>query len=138
MAGQSIAVDEHVSQLKAEGNAEVRARNFEKAIELYSQAVDLVATTTSELEGVYALYGNRCLCYMKLGKYLPAKADALEAVARNASFAKGYYRLAICQKETADLAGAWESVTKAVRLNPEDPEIQALQKSIEALERGEA
>lgn len=55
----------------------------------------------------------------------------------DASYAKGFYRMAICQKELSDLAGAWESAMRASALDPQDPAILALQDTIHRLEGGE-
>lgn len=46
-------------------------------------------------------------------RYPEAKVDAVAAVEADSGYAKGLYRLAMCQKELSDLAGAWESATRA-------------------------
>ena len=129
--------------LKAEGNAQVKARKYSQAIEVYTKALALHAdihcadTECDEKYAKHVFFGNRCLCYMRLGRYEEAKNDAQEAVTSHPTYAKGYYRLAQCQMEIADLAGAWESVTRASRLQPDDAEIRALERRVEARERGE-
>ena len=50
---------------------------------------------------------------LPLSRYRDASADAERAVEVDPSYAKGLYRLAVCQKELCDLAGAWESATRA-------------------------
>mmetsp|Transcript_126567 Transcript_126567/g.233078 ORF Transcript_126567/g.233078 Transcript_126567/m.233078 type:complete len:90 (+) Transcript_126567:3-272(+) len=84
-----------------------------------------------------SLFGNRSLCYIKLGRFAEACSDAEESVSRNNGYAKGFYRLALCRKNLADLAGAWESIMRAVSLDPEDADIRALEQEIERAERGE-
>lgn len=44
-------------------------------------------------------YSNRSAAYGALGQWELAEADAKECVQRNASFAKGYHRLANAQKQ---------------------------------------
>lgn len=71
---------------------------------------------------------------MRLGRYRDASADAERAVEVDPSYAKGLYRLAVCQKELCDLAGAWESATRAAALEPQSSDISALQATIAQLE----
>lgn len=125
------------NSLKEAGNKEVKAANYRKAIELYTFALSELPCDDADHYKEYAIFGNRALCYIKLGCYEEAQKDAQEAVGRNPSFTKGYYRLAICQKQLGDLAGAWENVARAVGLDPHDAEIRSLEKEIERLERGE-
>merc|ERR1719401_2983559 len=83
-----------------------------------------------------SLLGNRCLCSLKLRRFEEGRCDAQEAVLLDPHYAKGFYRLALCQKECADLAGAWESADRAAQLAPEDADAQALLRLIQRLESG--
>ena len=90
-------------------------------MELYSEALKVAEEPRLQAE----LLGNRCLCLMRLNRlaarlyfhthlrYEEAQLDARAAVEADSGYAKGLYRLAICQKELSDLAGAWESATRA-------------------------
>ncbi|OLP99083.1 Heat shock protein STI1 [Symbiodinium microadriaticum] len=107
-------------RLRQQGNAEVKIGRLRQhaylgsgreAIELYTQALESMETQTGCREHAIIL-GNRCQCYMRLGRYRDASADAERAVEVDPSYAKGLYRLAVCQKELCDLAGAWESATR--------------------------
>merc|ERR1712007_108322 len=112
------------------------AGSYSKAIDLYTQAIDLLPEVGDSTRA-WPLFGNRALCYFKLFKYEEAKSDAEQAISNNSAYAKGYYRLASCQLQLKDLAGAWESITKAVSLDPDDPSIRALEEKVEKLGRGE-
>eukprot|EP00927_Polykrikos_kofoidii_P057099 TRINITY_DN51206_c0_g1_i1.p1 TRINITY_DN51206_c0_g1~~TRINITY_DN51206_c0_g1_i1.p1 ORF type:complete len:180 (-),score=32.05 TRINITY_DN51206_c0_g1_i1:30-569(-) len=128
---------DRIAELRALGNTEARSKNWQRASELYSEAIALLPSGAdhSDLEA-HALFGNRCLCKTKLGRFADAKIDAQESVARNPSYAKGFFRLALCQIELADLAGAWESSSRAANLDPGDEQIQALVNRVEKLETG--
>mmetsp|Transcript_40073 Transcript_40073/g.93779 ORF Transcript_40073/g.93779 Transcript_40073/m.93779 type:complete len:127 (+) Transcript_40073:73-453(+) len=120
-------------RLRQQGNAEVKIGRLREAIGLYSQALESMETQTGCREHAIIL-GNRCQCYMRLGRYRDARVDAERAVEVDPSYAKGLYRLALCQKELCDLAGAWESATRAAALEPQSSEISALQGTIAQLE----
>merc|ERR1719265_1769680 len=123
-----------VAELKDAGNAEVKTKNYAKAADVYSEAISVLAKAESNsavCPGMHGLFGNRCLCYIKLRKFAEARCDAEEAISRNGRYAKGFYRLALCQKSLADLAGAWESIDKAVALDPEDTDILQLKEEID-------
>eukprot|EP00933_Yihiella_yeosuensis_P038365 TRINITY_DN32300_c0_g1_i1.p1 TRINITY_DN32300_c0_g1~~TRINITY_DN32300_c0_g1_i1.p1 ORF type:complete len:173 (-),score=37.09 TRINITY_DN32300_c0_g1_i1:218-736(-) len=164
-AKEDQPLSDFVKLLRLQGNAEVKSGRFRQAIEHYSKALErcivhpnesladedahrteaeaasMMSDEASEAgvlpNDVAALLGNRCLCYMKLGRYKDASEDAKVAVMFDPTYAKGFYRLSLCQKELSDLAGAWESVTRAVALEPENEEIRALETLIERLEHGE-
>ncbi|CAE7747720.1 unc45b [Symbiodinium pilosum] len=119
--------------LRSQGNAKVKAGHLREAIELYSEALDLLESSEGARERAMIL-GNRCHCYMRLSRYQEARADAQSSVEADPTYTKGLYRLALCQKELSDLAGAWESATRAAALDPTSPEICALQSTIAELE----
>lgn len=104
-------------------------------MELYSEAIEILDAGQSP-RLLAELLGNRCLCQMRLKRYQEALSDAQRAVQVDASYTKGFYRLAICQKELSDLAGAWESAMRAWALDPQDSAIRELQDTIHRLEGG--
>ncbi|CAE7562257.1 PP5 [Symbiodinium natans] len=120
-------------RVRQQGNMAVKAGHWREAIEFYTQALGLVGMHTGCREHALIL-GNRCHCYMRLGRHGDARADAERAVEVDPTYTKGLYRLALCQKELSDLAGAWESATRAAALEPTNPEISVLQATIARLE----
>lgn len=68
---------------------DLKAKRYDKAIKLYSDAIALVP-----LNAVYLT--NRSACYMEMQKYDLASADALKAIEADASFWKAYSRAINC------------------------------------------
>jgi stress-induced-phosphoprotein 1 len=65
------------------GNAEFKAKNFDKAIELYTQALE-------ENPADHTIYGNRSASYHNLKKFNEALADGEKAISTKADWSKGY------------------------------------------------
>ena len=82
----NVAVEESL-RLKTEGNNELMAGHFLKAIELYSLALQHTPTNAIVLS-------NRAQAFLKVENYGLAQADATAAIESDASYAKGYYRRA--------------------------------------------
>ncbi|CAK9062987.1 unnamed protein product [Durusdinium trenchii] len=99
---------ERIVQLKEEGNGEFKAKNTRRALELYSEAIALFESPGGEVDrGAQhrlraEVLGNRCRCFMLLGRYGEALEDAKQATCVDASYTKGFYRLALCQKDPSD------------------------------------
>lgn len=71
----------------AQLNLFVSEGDFNKAIELYSAAIDLNPN-------VAVYYGNRSISYLKTECYGYALSDATKAIELDKSYLKGYYRRA--------------------------------------------
>ena len=70
---------------KLEGNKYFAKENYEKALECYLEAIHLDS-------GEAVFFGNAAACYLKL-KDLPMTVEMCnEALARDGSMAKAYYR----------------------------------------------
>lgn len=72
-------------ELKDEGNEFFKKKEYEKAIELYSQAISLEPND-------HVLYSNRSACYVNLNKHELALQDANKCVALNSGWWKGYHK----------------------------------------------
>ena len=72
---------------KDEGNVFFSNQEYEKAIELYTEAIKLKSD-----EAVF--FSNRSICYFKTEAYGFAVEDASKAIELDTTFHKGYYRRA--------------------------------------------
>lgn len=70
--------------LKDEGNKALQENHFEKATELYSQAIELHPTAI--------LYSNRALAAIRMENYGMAIQDAEAAIDLDPSYLKAFYR----------------------------------------------
>jgi len=70
---------------KEEGNAKYSAKDYEWAIDLYGQAIQLDPTQAS-------YRGNRAAAYLMIGKHAEALDDCTKAIEFDSNFIKGYLR----------------------------------------------
>lgn len=78
------------AKLKNEGNKALLANNYEEAISLYTQAIELDSS-----KEVY--YANRAQAYIKEEMYGAALTDASQAITLNPAYTKAYYRRAVAK-----------------------------------------
>ena len=73
---------------KDEGNAAFKAKDFSKAIECYTRAIE-------ENPSDHTIYGNRSASYHNLKKFDEAITDASKCIEIKSDWAKGYQRKAM-------------------------------------------
>ena len=73
-------------KLKASGNSYMSSKNYDAAIDAYTQAVALDPTNA-----VY--FSNRAAAYSSKGEHASAVADAEKALEVDPSFVRAYHRL---------------------------------------------
>ena len=100
-----------VDELKREGNGYFAAKNYAKAIECYTEAIDMDPTN-------YTLYSNRSGSYCASHKYAQAAADARKVIEINDKWARGYTRLGAALQGEHDWAGACDAFRKALEIEP--------------------
>ncbi|GJQ15201.1 hypothetical protein GpartN1_g6992.t1 [Galdieria partita] len=80
-----MAQDTKAIEAKNRGNAAFAAKEFEKAIEAFSEAIQYDPDN-------HVLYSNRSAAYASLGQYQEALKDAESCIQRKPDWAKGYSR----------------------------------------------
>lgn len=98
-------------QFKQEGNQAFAAKDFGKAIELFTKAIEI-----SEQPN-HVLFSNRSACYASSKDFVNALSDAKECVKINPTWAKGYNRLGAAHYGLGDLDEAEQSYKKALELD---------------------
>jgi len=87
---------------KNAGNAALKAGEVDKAISLYSKAIDL-----NKNEGMYT---NRAMAFIKKRRYKEALFDCEQALYINPQFAKAHLRAYTCNLAQGFLHKAIESI----------------------------
>jgi len=99
--------------LKEKGNEEFKKKNYNTAINLYSQAIE-------QNENEEVLYGNRALCYKSLGKLRQAIFDLNKALKINPKSTKYLKRLAQIQISLGNFGDAEMLLQKCANLEPRE------------------
>lgn len=116
-------------KLKAEGNAAFAAKDFDKAISLFTQAIDLDPSN-------HVLYSNRSACYASLKDFAGALQDATKCTELKPDWAKGFTRKGAALHGEGDLVAALEAYEEALNLDPNNAQAKSGVKSVnEAISR---
>lgn len=120
---------ENLAELKKEtGNQLYKTKRYKDALAVYTEVIELCPESP-------AYYGNRAACYMMLGKYHEALADAKKCIAIDPTFIKAYARVIKCSLIVGDVVGAKSALNKVLELDPNNTGILAEQKHLEHLEK---
>jgi small glutamine-rich tetratricopeptide repeat-containing protein alpha len=113
------------AELKGEGNAALMAKDYENAIRLYTDAINLHPTA------VY--YSNRAAAKITLQRFADALPDCQTAVKLDPEYGKAHYRLGQCNLALS-LGAARENLQTAAALS--DPRSQQdMKKKLGAIEQ---
>ena len=104
-----------VDQTRRAGNAAFKSKDYERAVEMYCQAI---AGTPED----FTLFGNRSAAYLALGRFSDAVLDASKSImlskAQGSPWAKGYYRLGCALEALESYAQAAEAYREGLALDP--------------------
>lgn len=111
-----------VEEIKNRAKQCIGTRNFPECVALYSKAIEL---SSSEPSAQAILYANRSMCNLNMSKGADALSDAEDAVRLDASYVKGYYRLAMAHGLLNQHGAAKEALIRGLTMKPDDKELQA-------------
>ena len=103
------------SHLKDLGNEQFKLKNFKKAIELYTTAID-----QDDKDELASIYANRSACYFNLTMYAEAFRDAKKVIDIEPYWYKGYQRLAVSLHAMSWYEAAIFNYLKALEFEPEN------------------
>lgn len=98
-------------EYKAQGNQYFASKDFPKAIEYFTKAIEASPTPN------HVLYSNRSACYASLKNFSNALGDADECVKINPAWAKGYNRVAAAHYGLGNYDDSKANYSKALELD---------------------
>lgn len=105
-----------MEQLKQEGNKAFAEKNYQKALDLFTKALEIDSQS-------HVIYSNRSAAYASSGMWGEALADAEEAIRLKPDWAKGYGRKGAALQGIGRHGEAAESYKEGLRLEPENPQL---------------
>ncbi|KAJ7124756.1 cytoplasmic protein [Mycena crocata] len=98
-------------KFKQSGNTLMSSKQYDQAIEAYTQAIAI-----DPANAIY--YSNRAAAYSSKGDHLSAVGDAEQAIAVDPKFIKAYSRLGHAQYSLADFPAAADAFQRGLKLDP--------------------
>jgi len=102
---------EKAEVVKAEGNELMKTEEFQKAIEKYTEAIELDGSNQ-------VFYCNRAAAYSKLNNHYSAVEDCKRAIDMDPTYGKAYGRMGLAYSSVNKHKEAVECFQKAVELEP--------------------
>ena len=111
-----------VLELKTAANAFFAAGKYTRAIETYSEAIDV---TPSSGKAGAILYANRAFCHLKTESFGSAVADAEEAIEMDETYVKGHYRLGSAKMALGKVKEAKNVFLRVCKIAPKSKDARA-------------
>ena len=99
-----------MSTKKDLGNEQFKAKNYDKAVEFYTEALEEVNDHT--------VLGNRAMAYINLGKFEMALSDADECIKIKPDWGKGYHRKGTALHKMRKFEDSMEAYAKGLEIDP--------------------
>ncbi|KAK1625897.1 hypothetical protein QYE76_000212 [Lolium multiflorum] len=112
-------VKTRMSELKGKGDEAFKKQDYLKASVFYTQALKMDNFDAK-------LLSNRSLCFLRMGDGKRAYEDATECAEIRPKWAKAHYRLGAAFMCMKDYNSAYQSLSRALELNPESEEVEKL------------
>ncbi|OLL23529.1 Heat shock protein sti1 [Neolecta irregularis DAH-3] len=104
--------------LKQQGNAAFAAKEFPRAIEFFTQAIEIDSQN-------HVLYSNRSACYASQKEWQQAVEDAEKAIQIKPDWGKGWSRKASALHGLGDLVGAKDSYEEGLKVDSTNAQLKA-------------
>ena len=104
-------------QLKAQGNAAFSSKDYNKAVELFTQAINVDGDN-------HVLYSNRSASYAGLKEWQKALDDANTTITKNSQWAKGYARKGAALHGLHNYMDSVEAYEQGLKFAPTDSGLQ--------------
>ncbi|CAO2632456.1 E3 ubiquitin-protein ligase TTC3 [Lemmus lemmus] len=101
--------------MKMRGNEEFSKQRFDVAVIFYTRAIEYRPEN-------HLLYGNRALCFLRMGQFRNALSDGKRAIVLKNTWPKGHYRYCDALSMLGEYDWALQANIKAQKLCKNDPE----------------
>ncbi|KAK4876355.1 hypothetical protein RN001_012777 [Aquatica leii] len=106
-----------ITSLKNKGNAALSENNYEKAIQYYTEAINLDSNN-------HVLYSNRSAAYAKANKYTEALKDAEKTIEIKPDWGKGYSRKGSALAYLSRIDEAIETYENGLKVDPTNAQLK--------------
>ncbi|CAH1788409.1 unnamed protein product [Owenia fusiformis] len=110
---EQLTPEQEAEAKKEQGNAFYKQKEYHKAKDLYTQAIDLCPNCA-------AYWGNRAATQIMLYRYKDALSDARRALVLDSKFVKGHLREGKCHLLLGEAAASIRSYQAALQLEPKN------------------
>jgi ankyrin repeat protein len=115
----NAGAEEAAARLKEQGNAHFAAKEYQKAIESYTEAIEMIP-------GEATYYSNRSACYMQLQLPLEALHDAVMVRQLRPTWSKGAFRLAVARLALQRYEDAAVAAFEGLKMDDQNDELKSL------------
>lgn len=112
-------------EVKLAGNAAINAKDYAKAVELYSEALQL----SPEGPNSHVYYSNRAAAYCSLQKYQESVDDCTQAIVLSPDFVRAHSRLGLSYFFLRQYEESVEAYERALEIEPDNKQTQDSLKS---------
>ena len=128
-------ITQRIEKLKKEANINFLIENYNKSIELYTYAIELIPQLNKENKEennkiTINLYNNRGNCQIKMRNYKVGIKDFTKVLNIESDNLKGLYRRGICYLNLDKYNLAFEDLLKAYKTSKEGPEKEEIKKEL--------
>lgn len=114
---------------KNEGNGFIKAKNYEEAVNAYTEAIKIDPKN-------HVFFSNRSLAYMSLNNFENALNDADECIKVNPNFAKGYLRKGFALFKLDKKEESLTSYEEGLKIDPNNVQLLKNKEAVEASIKG--
>lgn len=114
-------------ELKKKGNDQLKKKDYDKAIDFYTQAIEIKPTAV--------FYSNRAQANIKKENFGLALNDANDAIKLNPQYLKGYYRRAVAYSGMIEYKNSLKDIKHVLSKAPNDKNAKKLEKNLEKMIR---
>lgn len=120
-----VEKDETISVAKkAKGNEYFAAKEYENAIDCYSEAIEYAPVTKDFDKQRAVFYSNRAACHCELKNFEPAVADATSAIELDPTYVKAYIRRIKANESLDKLDECLADMDAVLKLEPNQPKFR--------------